>query len=103
MRLPNVRLVTLTSCASRQTVGYFDNPWHLPSALIYVGVGAAIVGYDTGLDGLDGLDRDAAAFYDEVAARIRAGQHPAGAARDMRVLWIEKKKKNWVRGVVVYD
>jgi hypothetical protein len=26
MRLPNVRLVTLTSCASRQTMGYFDDP-----------------------------------------------------------------------------
>jgi hypothetical protein len=97
MRLPNVRLVTMSSCTSRQTMGYFDDPWDLPSALIYVGVGAAVVGYDTVLDG------EVAAVFDDVAARIRDGQHPAVAARDVRVWWIEKKKKGWARGLVVYD
>jgi hypothetical protein len=96
MRLPNVRLVTLTSCTSGQA-NYFDASWDLPSAFIYVGVDAVLVGYDTV------LDAGAAAYFDDVAARIRAGQHPAVALRDVRVLWIEKKKKDWVRGVVVYD
>jgi hypothetical protein len=34
MRLPNVRLVTLTSCTSRQTMGYFDDPWDLPGPVL---------------------------------------------------------------------
>jgi hypothetical protein len=97
MRLPNVRLVTLTSCASRQTMDYFDDPWNLPSAFIYVGVGAVVVAYDVVLDG------EAAAVFDDVAARIRAGQSPAVAVRDVRVFWLKKKKKDWARNLVVYD
>jgi hypothetical protein len=60
-------------------------------------VGVVVAAYDVVLDG------EAAALFDDVAARIRAGQHPAVAARDVRVFWIEKKKKGWARGLVVYD
>ncbi|HEX2573406.1 MAG TPA: CHAT domain-containing protein [Polyangia bacterium] len=97
VRLPDVRLVTLTACTSHPTAGSFDDPQDLPSAFLSAGVGAVLAAYDAT------LDAGAAEFFEDVAARLRAGQTPATALRDVRVVWVEKKKKEWVKKVVVYD
>jgi hypothetical protein len=90
-------VVLLASCRAAQTVPYLHEPWSLPTAFLDAGARAVIA------SPTDIPDAEAGRFFEAVRARLRAGEPPAVAVRNERLVILEGEPRSWVRTVVIFE
>lgn len=90
-------LIILAACRASRAAPVLHETWSLPAAFVYAGARAVIASAAPIPDG------DAAAFFDAVRARVRAGASVAVALRDLRRQWLADRRGDWVRDVIVFE
>jgi hypothetical protein len=90
-------VVVLAACRAARVAPFDHEPWSLPLAFIKSGARAVLASPSPI------RDADAAAFFDAVLTRIRAGASPAAALRDERLAWLSRGANPWVREVLLFD
>lgn len=95
--LPKAPLVILAACHAAYTAPYRHESWGLPQAFLFAGARAVLASREAI------PDREAAAFFRAVEARILAGTDPAIALRDARVRALTADPKSWAAAVLLFD
>ncbi|HEU4729804.1 MAG TPA: CHAT domain-containing protein, partial [Kofleriaceae bacterium] len=90
-------LVVLAACRASQAAPVWHETWSLPAAFVYAGARAVIA------SAAPIPDAGAAAFFDDVRARVRGGAPVAVAVRDARQVWLAARRGDWVRDVIVFE
>lgn len=90
-------VVVLAACSAANAAPVLHERWSLPAAFVYAGARAVIA------PAAPIPDSDAAAFFDDLRARIHAGADVAVALRDARVAWLASGRGDWVRDVIVFE
>ncbi|QSQ24167.1 CHAT domain-containing protein [Pyxidicoccus parkwayensis] len=96
-RLRGHPVVVLAACYAAHTSAYTYENFGLPLAFIESGARAVLAATE------EIPDAEAAAFFDPVLARIRAGTHAAVALRDERQSWLQHHGSTWVRQVLLFE
>jgi cellulose synthase operon protein C len=90
-------IIVLAACHSAQGARYQHAPWSLPDAFLAVGARAVFAA------AREIPDREAAAFFDRVLAKVRAGADPAVALRDLRTAVLASNPSSWVADVILFE
>ncbi|HEX4419409.1 MAG TPA: CHAT domain-containing protein [Kofleriaceae bacterium] len=90
-------LIILAACQASRAAPVWHTTWSLPAAFVYAGARAVIASSAPIPDG------DAAAFFDGIRARVRAGAPVAIALRDARQQWLAGHRGDWVQDVIVFE
>jgi hypothetical protein len=90
-------IVILAACRASQAAPVWHATWSLPAAFVYAGARAVIA------SAAPIPDSEAAAFFDAVRAKLRAGAPVAAAVRDVRQRWLAERRGDWVRDVIVFE
>ncbi len=90
-------IVVLAACSSAQGARYQHAPWSLPGAFLAAGAHAVFAA------ATDIPDRESGAFFDGVLARVRAGEDPATALRDVRLPILKVDPQHWVGDVLLFE
>jgi hypothetical protein len=91
-------LVILAACEAARAAPVLRNRWSLPAAFVSAGARAVVAPTSAVPD--DGATK----FFDELRARVVAGQPIAAVVRDLRKEWISSDPhQEWVRDVVVFE
>lgn len=96
-RLQGQPLVILAACRAAHAAPWTYERFSLPVAFINAGARAVLAAT------VDVPDEQAGAFFNAVRERIRRGAHAAVALRDVRMEWLERDPRSWVRSVLVFD
>ena len=95
---PSAPVVILAACSASQAAPIMHAAWSLPAAFIAAGARAVIA------SAAPIPDADAAAFFDDVRARLGAGTvDVAVAIRDARQQWLAGSRGDWVRDILVFE
>ncbi|WP_224245161.1 CHAT domain-containing protein [Hyalangium gracile] len=97
VRLAGHPVVLLAACYSAQTAPYQHESFGLPAAFIQAGARSVLATTE------QIPNREANAFFDQVLARIRAGETPAVVLRDERLAWLERQGTSWVEYVLLFQ
>jgi hypothetical protein len=97
VRLQGAPTVLLAACDTAHAAPQEEEPWSLPVAFVEAGA-RAVWGTRA-----DVPDSEAAAFFSALGTRVRAGEAPATALRDERLLWLAKAPESWVQNVVLFE
>jgi hypothetical protein len=76
---------------------YQNDIWRMAAAAVPAGARASFAVH--GLTPKEELPR----FFGNVFERIDAGTPPAKALRDVRMIWIEEKKSDWVKNIALFE
>lgn len=95
--LPRAPIVVLAVCHAAYSAPYRHESWGLPLAFLRSGARAVLASRETI------SDRDAAAFFRAVEARILAGSDAAVALRDERKRMLAIDPESWAAGVLLFD
>ncbi len=90
-------LVVLAACHAARGASVVHEPWSLPAAFVFAGARAVIA------PAAPVPDRDAAAFFADVRARVERGDDAAVALRDARLGWLSAGGAAWVRDLIVFE
>jgi len=90
-------IVVLAACDSARGAHYLHASWSLPDAFLSVGARAVLAA------GAAIPDREAAAWFARVLARIRTGADPAAALRDERVAELAANPSSWVANLIMFE
>ncbi|WP_224372969.1 CHAT domain-containing protein [Hyalangium versicolor] len=90
-------LITLAACRAAHTAHHLHEPFSLPVAFLEAGARAVLAAT------VDIPDAEAGPFFVAVQNRIRSGQSPATALRDVRLEWLRDNPESWVRAVLVFE
>lgn len=90
-------LIILAACRASSAAPVLHETWSLPAAFVLAGARAVIA------SAAPIPDADAAAFFDAVRAKVRAGASVAVALRDVRQQWLTDRRGAWVRDVIVFE
>ncbi|MFP2925193.1 CHAT domain-containing protein [Pyxidicoccus sp. 3LG] len=90
-------LVILAACRAAHGAHWTYARFSLPVAFIEAGARTVLAAT------VDVPDAEAGAFFGSVRDRIRSGAHAAVALRDVRMEWLRRDSRSWVRSVLVFD
>jgi hypothetical protein len=90
-------LVMLAACHAARGAAVVHEPWSLPAAFVFAGARAVIA------PAAPVPDRDAAAFFADVRARVERGDDAAVALRDARIGWLSAGGGAWVRDIIAFE
>ena len=90
-------LIILAACRASSAAPVLHETWSLPAAFVFAGARAVIA------SAAPIPDADAAAFFDAVRGKVRAGASVATALRDVRRQWLGDRRADWVRDVIVFE
>ena len=90
-------LIILAACRASSAAPVLHETWSLPAAFVLAGARAVIA------SAAPIPDADAAAFFDAVRTKARAGASVAVALRDVRQQWLTDRRGTWVRDVIVFE
>ncbi len=90
-------VVILAACRAAHTAPFLHEPFSLPVAFAEAGARAVFAAT------VDLPDAEAGPFFDAVRSRIRAGEAPAVALRDERLVWLRRPGSDWVRHVLLFE
>jgi hypothetical protein len=96
-KLAHHPVVVLAACSAANAAPVLHERWSLPAAFVFAGARAVLA------PAAPIPDADAAAFFDDLRARIHAGADAAVALRDARVAWLASGRGEWVRDVIVFE
>jgi hypothetical protein len=96
-RLEGRPLVTLAACRAAHTAFQVHEPFSLPAAFIEAGARTVLAAT------VDIPDAEAGPFFVAVQERIRTGQSPASALRDVRMEWLRRDPESWASSVLVFE
>jgi cellulose synthase operon protein C len=97
IRLAGHPVVLLAACYSAQSAPYHHESFGLPAAFVQAGARVVLATTE------QIPNREAGAFFDQVLARIRAGEPPAVALRDERLAWLKRQGSPWVEYVLLFQ
>ena len=95
--LKGAPLVILGACDAARTLPWKHQAWSLPAAFLEAGAHAVVASTSRV------QDADASAFFDAVRTRIQQGAAPAAALRDVRLEWLSREPRSWVRDVMLFE
>ncbi|MFY0567841.1 CHAT domain-containing protein [Archangium lansingense] len=90
--------VVLAACHAAHTSYALHDPLSLPAAFIQAGARGVLAATEQ----IPG--QEANVFFNQVRDRMRAGDPPALALRDIRVQWLEKDpKQTWLTSILLFE
>ncbi|MBZ4407095.1 CHAT domain-containing protein [Myxococcus sp. XM-1-1-1] len=97
-RLSHAPLVLLATCGAARTAPFPHESFSLPMAFIEAGASAVLAASVE-------IPDSAGAFFERVRERIRAGERPSVALRDLRASWLLERPDDarWLSRVLLFE
>ncbi|NTX11663.1 CHAT domain-containing protein [Myxococcus sp. CA056] len=90
-------LVILAACRAAHGVTWTYERFSLPVAFLDAGASTVLAAT------VDVPDAEAGPFFNAVRERIQRGERAANALRDVRMTWMRRDPRSWVRSVLVFE
>jgi hypothetical protein len=90
-------LVILGACRAAHGAAWTYERFSLPVAFLDAGASTVLAAT------VDVPDAEAGPFFNAVRERIQHGERAANALRDVRMAWMKRDPRSWVRSVLVFD
>ncbi|NTX53161.1 CHAT domain-containing protein, partial [Myxococcus sp. CA039A] len=90
-------LVILAACRAAHGVTWTYERFSLPVAFLDAGARTVLAAT------VDVPDAEAGPFFNAVRERIQRGERAANALRDVRMTWMRRDPRSWVRSVLVFE